>query len=645
MATASSAAGSNSSRVVWALAVIGVVLALIQPVVLLGQGIPDEYDLEPIPQPVLDSFEPAIREQLNQRRSELDAVVAQGQAERLELMELFGGIGELYFLYQLWEPAEVCFRNAQQLAPRDFRWPYFLGVIFSRQGDLEGAIERLEAAAVLRPQSVPARIRLGRLNFEVGHLERAEEEFRQALELDPTAAAAHHGLGRVAQERGNSDSAIRYYEKALELQPTATSIHRQLGIAYRDSGDLEKARYHVRLNKHDPVRFADPLVFSLAGMAEGARIFIRMGNDLLEEGDLEGAIAAFSEAVARDPEEELAQYNLGVSLVERGETERALEHLQRAVELDPDFRDAQFNLGKLLLDLARFEEAASHFHRAFEIDPRDSEARLEWVLAEGRRGRSSVAVEELEAESEADPENPSIDLALGVALAGAGRSSEAREHLEQVAESSGDTATRARAQLQLGLLLQASNDPEAALSRFQEARRLDPELLAASSAAGIQLARMGRFEEAAASFGQVVEASPRDETARFSRAMAQVLAGRERQARDDLEQSLEVLPASQPLLHLLARLLGTALEDSVRDGPRAVELAKEVFAEAPTGDHAETLAMAWAEAGDFDEAILWQERALELLASEGNRGMPDSTARRRLEQYRDREACREPWKN
>jgi len=624
--------------------VVAGAMGVLTPLALIGQAVSDEYDLEPIPHPVLDSFEPAIQEQLHQRRAELDAVLARGGAERLELMELVGTMGELYFVYQLFEPAQVCFRNAQQLAPRDFRWPYFVGVLLSRQGDIEAGIERLEVAADLRPQSVPARIRLGRLYFEVSNLKRAGEEFQKALDLDPSAAAAHHGLGRVAQQRGDSRSAIGHYERALELQPTATSIHRQLGIAYRDSGDLEKARYHVRLNKHDPVQFADPLVFSLAGMVEGARIFIRMGSDLLEEGDLEGAIAAFREAVVRDPEEELAQYNLGVSLVESGAPGAALEHLQRAVELDPDFRDAQFNLGKLLLDLGRFEEAASHFHRALEIDPRDREARFEWVFVKSQMGRSAEAVEELEVELAADPENASIGLALGVALAGAGRLTEARQRLEQVGESSGDTAIRARTELQLGMLLLTENEPEAALGHFQEAQQLDSELFAAGAAAGIQLARMGRFGEAAESFGLVVEARPRDETARFSLAMAQVLAGREREARDTLEQGLELLPDSRALRHLLARLLAAAVEDTVRDGPRAVELAQEIFNESADAESAETVSMAVAEAGDFDEAVRWQERAIGLLPD----GAPESRlskARERLALYRAGEPVRAPWRD
>ncbi len=49
----------------------------------------------------------------------------------------------------------------------------------------------------------------------------------------------------------------------------------------------------------------------------------------------------------------------------------------------------------------------------------------------------------------------------------------------------------------------------------------------------------------------------------------------------------------------------------MRDGGRAVELAQSVVDEHPALNHLETLAMALAEAGRFDDAVTWQQRALE----------------------------------
>jgi len=215
--------------------------------------------------------------------------------------------------------------------------------------------------------------------------------------------------------------------------------------------------------------------------------------------------------------------------------------------------------------------------------------------------------------------------------------------LERALTITREPALEAEAHFQLGLLDQRQGATESAIGHFQTAGRLNPKLSGANTAAGALLAQLGRFDEAAESFERVIEADPANQVARFSRAMALVLAGDHQLATDELAEDLEILPQSLPLKHLLARLLATVPDETVRDGTRAVELARAVFEEAATADHAETLAMAWAESGDFDTAIQWQERALELLPEEGDPGRV-ATARRRLEHYQNGQACREPWK-
>jgi len=456
-------------------------------------------------------------------------------------------------------------------------------------------------------------------------------------------AAAYHGLGMAALRRGDPETAIQNLDRALELQPGATTIHQQLGLAYRELGDLDKARYHLQLNEHDLVLFPDPLVFGLNGMIRGGRFLIKLGNEALAEGRLEEAIEAFREAVARNPDERLGHYNLGQALLQARQFDEAIQFFERAIEIDPSFRDAHFNLGTALSEIGRFEEGAAHFQKAHEIDPQDREARLQWALAMGRAGRAREAVEQLQELRTENPDDAGVALSLAAILGPMGQVDVARTELERALTIAREPALEAEAHFQIGLLDQREGATESAISHFQTAGGMNPKLSGANTAAGALQAQLGRFDEAAESFERVVEAEPANEAARFSRAMALVLAGDNELATDDLEEDLEVLPQSLPLKHLLARLLATVPDDAVRDGDRSVELAQEVFDQVTSVDHAETLAMAWAESGDFDEAIRWQQRALDLLPEGADPGQSEA-ARRRLEQYQSGQACREPWK-
>ncbi|MFW6175791.1 MAG: tetratricopeptide repeat protein, partial [Acidobacteriota bacterium] len=224
-------------------------------------GADEVPELLPVPAPDLAEADPSIREQLAEHREALDRALAvsgegggagepppgapedAGAAAPEGLAALFGRMGQLYFLYGYDDAARAAFENARRLAPDDLRWPYYLGVLHERRGELEAAARELESVLDQRPEDVPALLHLASVALEANRLDDAEAHYRAALEAG-AGAAAHYGLGRIALERGEPERAAELLEGVLEEHPDSGPVHYQLGLAYRQLGELDRAREH-----------------------------------------------------------------------------------------------------------------------------------------------------------------------------------------------------------------------------------------------------------------------------------------------------------------------------------------------------------------------------------------------------------------
>ena len=108
----------------------------------------DPTAVQPVALPDLDGGGPSepVREQLRQQYAVLTTAIADPQAEPSALGRAYGEMGRLFLATDYANEAETCFRNAQALAPRDRRWPYYLGHVYRIMGDPRLAAEQFEQA-------------------------------------------------------------------------------------------------------------------------------------------------------------------------------------------------------------------------------------------------------------------------------------------------------------------------------------------------------------------------------------------------------------------------------------------------------------------------------------------------------------------
>jgi tetratricopeptide (TPR) repeat protein len=595
-----------------------------------------------IPHPVLDDMEPLVATELADRRQDLDVLLIDDSASELAKGRSLGRMGQLYQAHRLLDVAEECYRQASARDSENHAWPYYHGILASNRGDLVTAGAAFETAIELAPGDVPAKIRLADLQMERGSFESSAALYHEALVLEPSLPAAEYGLGRLAAEDRDYATAIEHFKKALAMQPGASVIHYHLGMAYRQLGQSDAARDHLARSGQVRVAMADPLMQELSTLMLGASPHLTRGNAatregrfaagaaeyrkavevdpdnlrarqslasaLLRLGDLEGALEHFEAAVKLAPSNARAQSDLGTVLAEIGDTERAVHHLRLAVELEPALERAQLNLANNLIRMGEFDEALAAYRRILESDPTHLEARSRLGTALARAGRLEEGIAELRAVSLRDPGNARVHLNLGVALAERGDLQSAIDEHLTVLTLDPDRERLTLTHFNLGTFCKRANDPVRAEEHYRRALGLDNGLVDAHLDLGEILSADGRFNEAFRHYSRAAEIRPDSVRARLGAATSLMSLHRWMDARRVLEDGVATVRGDRRLAHALARLLAACPDRSIRDGQRSLALASGVFDAERTPWQAETLAMALAEVGRFNDAAQLQRR-------------------------------------
>ena len=387
--------------------------------------------LPEIPQPDTEGFLPAIKEEIEKLYEEAKA--------RPDDAEAVGELGMLLHAHRQNSTAELCYRRAAALAPKEFKWRYYLGQAQAAQGKSEEALASLRQALELRPGYVPCLLKIGDVLIDLGRVDEAGEYYRRAAERDPKAAAAWFGIGRVYAAKGELKEAANAYEKACELFPEYGAAHYSLALAYRRLGKLEQAKPHFELSekyKHLIPPANDELMAEIRSRDRGAVEMIRLAVALEQEGKLGDALKLHEQALKIDPN--LAQVHVNLmSLYGRlGNRKKAEEHYEAAMALNPNMADCHYNYGVLAYEEGRLKEAEAAFRKAIEINPFYAEAHNNLGFLLEKQGRPAEAEKHYRKAVENRPGFALARFHLGRLLVNKGNLKEGIEHLKAAVANS-----------------------------------------------------------------------------------------------------------------------------------------------------------------------------------------------------------------
>jgi serine/threonine-protein kinase len=196
----------------------------------------------------------------------------------------------------------------------------------------------------------------------------------------------------------------------------------------------------------------------------------------------------------------------------------------------------------------------------------------------------------------------------------------------------------ARGYLGRGVAHEALGDLEGAIADYSAAIELPPEGGVGHALRARVRHRQGRPDDALADLDEHLRLHPDDAMAYLFRSALHKGRKAWAEALADLSAAHRAAPDDPQVCNNLAWMLATCPDPRLRDGPRAVALARQAC-QATDWKHAfclGTLGAALAETGAFDEAAHWQAQALKLYPEEEK-----AAGRERLKLYQAGQPYRE----
>ena len=434
----------------------------------------------------------------------------------------------------------------------------------------------------------------------------AEPCFLNAHALAPADVRWAYYLAHVYRLEGQSMKAATFFERALRLMPDDVAALVWLGDMYLDQGRSEEA---------------EPL-FSRALTLQPRAVAARfgLGRVALAKHDYARAIDQFEAALTQDRRATIVHYPLALAYRAAGKVDQAEAHLRQRGEIEVGPPDP------LMQELTERLDSSVVYENRGDRALAGGDVRA--AVTHFRKGLSLA------------PDSLSLRQKLATALSLSGDVPGAVQQFQEVLRRSPDFAG---AHYSLGVLLLADGQYELAIDRFSAAVRFDPTYIQARLQLANALRRRGRFEPSLRQYAEIVTMDPRVGEARFGSAIALVHLRRYGDARGVLVEAMRLFPDRPEFARALSRLYAAAPENGVRDGARALTLAQELVKRQQTEDAREMMAMALAEAGQYDEAANWQREAMAAAERSGRHDLALRMADN-LRLYERHQPCRIPWR-
>lgn len=374
-------------------------------------------------------------------------------------------------------------------APRSFEIHELLGLVYAAQSQDAKAIEHLQAAVQVKPDSATARTNLAAALSHAGNSQMAGEQFRKALELAPRDYDANHNLGEYYIQSGRIADAVPLLEEAQRLDPSSYDNGYDLAQAYFLTGSLGRARLQVE---------------SLVKQKNTGELHTLLGQIEEKDGKFVPAANEFGTAAHMDPSEENL-FDWGSEYLLHRTYEPAIDIFQQGTQRYPNSPRLFIGLGMALYSRGKYEEAVKALLAAADLNPSDPRCYLFLSKAyDSSPTQAEDAIRRFQRYAELEPGNALAQYYYAMSLWKGNRAADAKVDFQRVETLLRKAVTidssLADAHVQLGNLYADQRQYDKSIPEYTRALELDPNLADAHYRLGQDYVHTGQKERAQSEF-------------------------------------------------------------------------------------------------------------------------------------------------
>jgi tetratricopeptide (TPR) repeat protein len=262
------------------------------------------------------------------------------------------------------------------------------------------------------------------------------------------------------------------------------------------------------------------------------------GGAYQAKGDLDRAIADYSEATRLDAKNAGSYYNRGNAYQEKGDLDRAIADYGEAIRLDPKNAGSYYSRGNAYQGKGDFDRAVADYNKATRLDPKLSLAYYFRGVAWREKGDLDRAIADYSKAIRLDPKNSGYYYNRGNAYRGKG---DFDRTVADYGEAIRLEPRFAIAFYNRGLAWQDDKgDLDRAIADFTEAIRLDPKFAFAYNNRGVAYYLNGKYDRAIADFTEAIRLDPTNAFAYRGRGLAYLYSGTPAKALADVRQASEL---------------------------------------------------------------------------------------------------------